>query len=68
MFFRNLSDYPEDLAEALERANVYYHVYAEENTVCLNSRNQDAPLTEDEKQCIADYLKSSGCMYQIIFV
>ena len=67
MFFTIFSDYPENIAKALRRADAYYHKNEMANTFCIKSRNSEAPLTEDEKRRISDYLKSSGFSYEIIF-
>lgn len=67
MFFTIFSDYPEDLAKALDRVDAYYHRNEMPGTFCIKSRNSEAPLTEDEKQRIAEYLKARGFSYKLIF-
>ena len=37
-------DYPEDLAQALDRADVYYYRDIATNTLHMVSQNFDAPL------------------------
>lgn len=67
MFFTTFEDYPENIEKALRRAGAYYYKDAMLNTFLIKSRNSEAPLTDDEKQRISDYLKSSGCTYEITF-
>ena len=60
-------DYPEDLAQALDRADVYYYENVVTNTLHMVSQNLDAPLTDREKQRIRTYLNLRSFFMNVAF-
>ena len=61
------SDYPDDIANALRRANAYYYRFVESTTLHIVSRNFEAPLTDEEKERIKTYLEFRGFPITVMF-
>jgi len=59
--------YPEDIAQAIRRADV--HVYRDIMTMTLHlvSRNFDEPLTEEEKTSISTYFMIRNFPMLVVF-
>lgn len=66
-FGLTFSDYPEDIANSLERADVYYRRDEISQTFYIKSRNVEDPLTELEKGRISAYLGIRGFPMRIVF-
>ena len=68
MFFGiTFSDYPDDIAKALERANAWYRRNIIDQTFHIKSGNKIEPLTEAEKERIANYLYLRGFKMEVVF-
>ena len=62
------SDYGNELGTALLRADAYYFFDHITNTMRIISRNENAPLTEDEKQRIVIHQQIRSFPFEIVFM
>lgn len=67
LFGTTFSDYPDDIAKALERADAYYRRNIIDQTFHIRSKNKIEPLTETEKERITIYLYLRGLKMEVVF-
>lgn len=62
-----MTDIPDFIKEALDRANVYAYTDWVRGVFVLTSVNLDAPLTDEEKTWIINHLRNKPHAFPVIF-
>lgn len=67
---RNLTTfdgYPDNIAKALRRADAYWKRDKINMTFHIRSRNEESPLTDEEKRSIELYWGMQNNLYTVVF-